>query len=175
MKRADKLLSYIDTKVKYDLLEVGCGDGAISKYIARKYPFEVIGVDIDPEMIRSADEGILDMPNIRFLEANATSLPFPDENYNIVLSFGMMHHVPYWREAVAEIRRVLKPGGYFVYADLIHIRPLAKVYKFIKHSYGVTNMDDFKKFLRDNNFTAVNESFNHAVIWNNCEAVYQRN
>ena len=175
MKRAERLLSCIDMQGKCNLLEVGCGNGAVSKHIARKYPFEVTGVDIDQEMIRSADKGIFDIPNIRFVEADATSLPFPDENYNIVLSFGVMHHVSSWLEALAEIRRVLKPGGYFVYADLIYIGPIAKVFKLFKHSYGVTNMNDLNKFLRDNNFTTINESYRNAVVWYNCEAVYRRN
>ena len=108
MKHAEKLLLSIDMQKKCNFLEIGCGNGAISKHIAGKYPFEVTGIDVDPEMIQSAEKGILDMPDIRFVETDATSLPFSDENYHIVISFGMIHHILNWREVLLKIRRVLK-------------------------------------------------------------------
>ena len=82
INRAEKLLHYTNVKEKQNLLEVGCGIGAVSRYLAKKYFLNVTGVDIDPEQIKLARESIDDMPNIRFLEADATALPFPDGNFD---------------------------------------------------------------------------------------------
>ena len=74
-------------KEKQNYLEIGCGDGAISKHIFKKYHLNVTGTDVDAEMIRLAKKNIGNMQNIRFLEFSATNLPFQDNNYDIVLSF----------------------------------------------------------------------------------------
>lgn len=53
--------------------------------------------------------------------------PFDDESFDIVATFKTLHHVPQWEAAVAEMVRVLKPGGRLVYADLVVPRWLAVV------------------------------------------------
>ena len=175
MERAESLLSMVDVGKKQSFLEVGCGNGAVSRFVAGKFPLEVTGVDIDPEMIRWAREKASNMPNIRFLEADATSLPFPDGDFDIVLSFGVMHHISGWLEALAEIGRVLKSGGYFVYADLIYGKRLARIAKSFRHSYGVTNMHDLENFIQQNKFSTIYASMKNDVVWHNCEAVYRKN
>jgi ubiquinone/menaquinone biosynthesis C-methylase UbiE len=101
------------------LLDLGCGTGAAARYVAREKQFDVTGVDIDPgqlELARTrAGEAATRM---RFLEADATSLPFHDRTFDIVLSFMAMHHVPSWRTALDEVARILKPGGSFMYRDI---------------------------------------------------------
>ena len=48
------------------------------------------------------------------------SMPFEDAQFDAVFSFGVLHHIPVgWRQAVAEVARVLEPGGWFVFTDLI--------------------------------------------------------
>jgi cyclopropane fatty-acyl-phospholipid synthase-like methyltransferase len=64
VKRADKLLSFVNVKEKHNFLEVGCGSGAVSKHVAKKYLLKVTGIDVDPEQIQLAQQNINDIPNI---------------------------------------------------------------------------------------------------------------
>ena len=75
-------------------MEVGCGNGAVSNYVAVKYPLEVVGTDIDLDQIQLAQQHISNLKNLRFFEADATNLPFADSEFDLVLSFGVMHHIP---------------------------------------------------------------------------------
>ena len=174
INRAEKLLHFVNVKGKQNFLEVGCGNGAVSKYVAKKYLLNVTGVDIDPEQIKLAQENTGDIPNIHFLEVDATNLPFQDNDFDIVLSFGVMHHISNWLDALGEIRRVLKPQGYFVYADLVYSELIAKFGRSFKHSYGITTMDDLNSFIQKNGFSTIHASMTNALIWHHCEFVYQR-
>ena len=175
IKRAEKLLSLVNLKEKQNFLEVGCGSGAVSKYVAKKYHLNVTGVDVDPEQIQLAQENIDDIPNVHFLTTDATNLPFPDNGFDIVLSFGVTHHISNWLDALREIRRVLKPKGYFIYFDLIYPELMAKFGRSFKHSYGMTTMHDLNSFIQESDFSTIHASMTNSLIWHNCEFVYRRN
>lgn len=170
--RVKKLLQLANVKENQKYLEVGCGVGAVCKYVAENYLLNVTGIDIDPEQIQIAQEGSKDVKNIRFLIAEATDLPFPDEDFDIVLSFGTTHHIPNWLDALSEIRRVLKPKGYFIYYDLLYSRLLAKLGRSFKHSYGITTMPELNSFIQRSNFSTVYASAKNSLIWYDYEAVY---
>jgi len=170
----EKLLSFVTVKERQNFLEVGCGNGAVTKHIARKYLLNVTGIDVDPEMIQLAQENIDDVPNIRFLEADVTDLPFHDNEFDIILSFGVMHHVSNWLGGLKEMERVLKPKGYFICLDFIYTWLLAKMVKLFGHSYGVITIHDLGSFIEKNNFSAIHSSLSRGFFVNSYEAVYQK-
>ncbi|MCK4247972.1 MAG: class I SAM-dependent methyltransferase, partial [Methanomicrobia archaeon] len=92
INRAQNLLEFMELKENQDFLEIGCGSGAVSKYIAEKYHLNVTGVDVDPEQIEFAKKNT-NVSNLRFLVADAAHLAFEDNSFDIVLSFGVMHHI----------------------------------------------------------------------------------
>ena len=101
------------------VLEVGAGAGAVAERIAGENPdvsFSV--VDIDPKMVASARERLAGVPNVVVEQADATALPFADASFDAVLSCLMLHHVIEWEAALAEVKRVLKPGGRLIGYDL---------------------------------------------------------
>jgi len=170
----DNLFSFVNIKGKQNFLEVGCGNGAVSKHIAKKYRVKVTGTDVDPGMIQLAQENIDNVPNIRFLEADTTSLPFQDNDFDIVLSFGVMHHIPNWLGALDEINRVLKPKGYFIFFDLFYSNWATKIGKFFKNKYGITTMHDLSLFIEKNNFSTIYSSpLSKGLFGNSYQAVYQ--
>ena len=175
INRAEKLLHFVDMKEEQNFLEVGCGSGAVSKHIARKYRLNVTGIDIDLEQIQLARENIDDIPNIQFSVVDATKLPFQDNDFDIVLSFGVMHHISNWLDAFGEIRRVLKPKGYFIYADIVFYESIARFGRSFKHSYGVTTMPDLNSFIQESHFSTIHTSLKKSLIWHHYEAVYQGN
>lgn len=96
-------------------LEMGCGRGLGMEIILDRFgAAEVHGFDLDPSMVRLARRR-LSRRGIRprFWVGTATSIPCSDGKYDQVFDFGIIHHVIRWREALAEVFRVLKPGGRF--------------------------------------------------------------
>ena len=175
INRAERLLHFVDTSEGQNFLEVGCGNGAVSKHMAQKYSLNVTGVDIDPEQVQLATKNANDTPNVRFLAADATSLPCQDNDFDIVLSSGVMHHIANWLDALGEIRRVLRPKGYFIYYDLIYKQLTARLGRLFQHSYGITTRQDLDSFIKKNGFSTIHTSMANSLIWYELEAVYQSN
>jgi len=96
-------------------VEIGCGPGHITAKMAETGA-TVIGVDLVPAMIETAR--VL-YPEIEFIDANAEQLPFADDSLDAVLVNFTIHHFARPEVACTEIRRVLKPGGRFVFAGPI--------------------------------------------------------
>lgn len=93
------------------VLEVGCGNGyVLSRYA--QHGADVFGVDITPTAVQLCKQRFahMNLPGT-FQEADAEKLPFADATFDCVCSMGVLHHVPDTPRAVAEIHRVLKPGG----------------------------------------------------------------
>ena len=170
--RAERLLHSVDLSGKQAFLEVGCGSGAVSNHLAREYSLSVTGTDIDPDQVRRAEQGSDNLSNIRFLVTDATDLPFQDGEFDIVLSFGVMHHISNWLDAFEEIHRVLKVGGYFIYWDLVYPRLTARIAQLFKNKYGVTTLNDIDLFVARNSLSAIHTSLTKRVVFNHYEAIY---
>jgi ubiquinone/menaquinone biosynthesis C-methylase UbiE len=105
------------------VLDVGCGTGAVTLPAKQRVgdTGEAAGIDPSPEMIevarRKARRAGLE---IDFRVGVIESLPYPDETFDAVTSSLMMHHLPepLQVEGLAEIMRVLKPGGRLLIADM---------------------------------------------------------
>ncbi len=98
------------------ILEVGCGRGVGAKFIYDTYqPAYLYLMDLDLEMIKLASQrvnGQNDKP-LYFCVADAARLPYADNALDAVFGFGFLHHVPAWRDGLAEVARVLKKGGVY--------------------------------------------------------------
>ena len=176
LKLASKLLDFIELDNKTDFLELGCGNGLVSKYLARNYSSSVIGIDVDPEQIELARKGTNNTPNIRFLEADATNLPLDDSSFDVVLSFGVFHHILNWQDALKEIKRVLRPGGYFVYADLVYPETITRMDSSSSYSFGLVtiNIDKLNSFIKQSGFRTIHSLLTKSFVCRNYEAVYRR-
>ena len=93
------------------LLEIGCGMGTDLASFARGGA-NVHAVDLTPRHLAIARQRLLseDHP-VRLARSDGEALPFPSDAFDVVYSFGVLHHTPGTETAVEEIRRVLKPGG----------------------------------------------------------------
>lgn len=103
------------------VLDVGSGRGVGMELLLEQFQAgEVCGVDLDPEQVERARRRLSGRFEGRWnIEtAGVERLPFEDGSFDAVFDFGMLHHVPVWQAGVAEIRRVLRPGGRFFFEEV---------------------------------------------------------
>ncbi|WP_374441773.1 methyltransferase domain-containing protein [Stella sp.] len=94
------------------VLEVGCGVGAQTVALARRSPLaEFTAVDIAPASLAAAREATAGFANVRFRQADAGRLPFADRSFDHAFVCFLLEHLPRPAAALAEILRVLRPGG----------------------------------------------------------------
>lgn len=100
-----------------DILEVGCGSGYAASLITAEAPNSYTGLDIMPEQLQIVRAR--NLPNAVFVEGSADDLSqFPDQSFDVVMDFCILHHVEGWRTFFDECRRVLKDDGSIYIADL---------------------------------------------------------
>lgn len=93
------------------LLEVGCGIGIDTVSLARR-GYQVTAVDLTESAIEIARKrAVVEGLEIDYRTGDGESLDFDEATFDVVYSFGVIHHTPDMEKAVREIHRVLKPGG----------------------------------------------------------------
>lgn len=97
------------------VLEIGLGQGADAEQLIRRGAI-YSGVDLTAESVERVKMrcALRDLDHDQIVQGSAVSLPFADETFDMVYSFGVLHHIPEISLAQAEIARVLKPGGHLV-------------------------------------------------------------
>lgn len=102
------------------ILEVGCGPASLWAPVLHRVPpgWRITLTDFSEGMLAEAERALESAPQevaaqFAFRQANAQDLPFPDAAFDAVVANHMLYHVPDRRKAIAEVRRVLKPGGTF--------------------------------------------------------------
>jgi SAM-dependent methyltransferase len=105
-----------------DVLDLGCGTGAITRGIADRVgpTGSAIGVDESGAMLSAAGVGAHARLKLSFVEGDALALPFPDDSFDVVSSARMLQWLREPERAVAEMRRVARPGGLVVILDYDH-------------------------------------------------------
>lgn len=103
----------IDPFYKKSILDSGCGPGRYVNVISNYNPMKIIGLDSGKDIV-DINNKELKGKNISFINGNSTKLPFNDEEFDFVLSAGVLHHVNMPIEkTIPEHSRVIKDGGLF--------------------------------------------------------------
>ena len=100
------------------VLEVGCGHGGGASYLMRTlHPASYTGLDLNPAGIAFCQKRH-NLPGLEFVQGDAENLPFPDQSFDAVINIESSHCYPRFPRFLAEVARVLRPGGHLLYADL---------------------------------------------------------
>jgi ubiquinone/menaquinone biosynthesis C-methylase UbiE len=140
------------------VLDVGCGTGTLAIEVQNRVgrAGRVVGVDPSPQQIaRARSKAARRHMAIDFQIGVIEHLAFPDQTFDVVLSTLMMHHLPNTlkRQGLAEIARVLKPGGRLVIADFK--RKQERQGQAARFHAGGSNMQDLAALVSDAGFSEV--------------------
>jgi len=102
-------------------LEVGCGQGVALVALARlRAPSRLVGIDVDPQAVVAARRALnAERIDAEVHVADVRSLPFEDGSFDVVIDFGTLFHIARAEVGLAEISRVLTPGGLLVHETKI--------------------------------------------------------
>ena len=106
------------------VLDIGCGTGILTRQLAQALNSGAnayaVGLDAAPKMIQVARRHAMRIANVRFDVGAAEALPYADQSFDCAVSTFFFHHIDaeLKRRALAELRRVLKPGGRLVIVDV---------------------------------------------------------
>jgi SAM-dependent methyltransferase len=100
-----------------DVLEVSCGHGGGASYLTRTLQLSrYTGLDLNPTGIRFCRQRH-QVDGLAFMLGDAGHLPFPVNTFDAVINVEASHCYPAFPRFLAEVARVLRPGGHFLYAD----------------------------------------------------------
>ena len=122
----DEFISAAGIEPGMRVLEIGCGSGAFTTFVARAVGSEglVEALDIQPGMLAQLKKKLelpeyVDLQNINLHEASAYDLPFDDGGLDLVYMITVLPEIPDQDRALAEVYRVLEPGGILAVAELL--------------------------------------------------------
>lgn len=139
----EELLYWAKVSSARNILDVGCGIGGSTLYLARKFDATACGISLSPVQVSRAKErakvfGLED--KVRFELADALNMPFADNSFDLVWSLESGEHMPDKTLFLQECYRVLQPGGTLILATWCH-RPT--------NSFAGELTEDEKKHLRE--------------------------
>ena len=178
----EECLAWAKVQTASQILDVGCGIGGSSLYLAEKFGASAEGITLSPVQANRATQraeaaGL--SQRVGFQVADALAIPFPDESFDLVWSMESGEHMPNKQKFLQECYRVLKPGGKFLMATWCH-RPtppaltpdeqqhLEKIYRVYCLPY-VISLPDYAQIAQETGFTAIQTAdWSEAVapFWN---------
>jgi ubiquinone/menaquinone biosynthesis C-methylase UbiE len=156
------LLEELDVRNKR-VLDIGCGIGGPAFVLAEKYGANVVGIDIESEVVararRSAKELEIDT-RCEFLLVEPGPMSFPDDSFDIVLSSGVIMQIEDKQQVFEEALRVLKPGGVLTSYDWM--KPdrefsddMRYWFKMERLTYDMKTFAEYEALLRDAGFMEI--------------------
>ncbi len=120
LERELLLLRTLGLAPQHDVLEIGCGPGFLTGAVATLLPQgKATGLDLSSEMLAVARTVVApEHPNLSFEQGSAYELPFADDSFDFAYSRLVFQHLADPQAALAEARRVVKPGGMVCVVDI---------------------------------------------------------
>ncbi|MGD9055421.1 MAG: class I SAM-dependent methyltransferase [Desulfobacterales bacterium] len=142
--RIDQRLAELSAHSITNVLELGCGIGAVAAYLAQNYNMHVWGTDTDPAQIHIARQRYPETAHLTYRVEDAANLSFEDADFDLVVSQNVFHHMVKWQSAVREIARVLKEGGYLLWLDLAFPKWIAQPFRPLVKQHGLYCISEAK-------------------------------
>ena len=121
-----------------DIIELGCGAARLARELLARYPAtRVTGLEVDA--IQHARNLAAPAERLRFIAAGAQAIPLPDAQFDLALMLKSLHHVPQsiMDQALAEVRRVLRPGGHLYVSEPVFAGALNEITRLFNDEQAV--------------------------------------
>lgn len=137
-----------DRKLRGHALEIGGGSGAMAEQLLELHPqLRVTVLDIDPAMTAAATRRLRRFGHrANAVTADVSAAPYPDQSFDLVLSWLMLHHTVTWERALAEAHRVLRPGTLLGY-DLLDTASARLIHRIDRSEHRLFRSDDLRRAL----------------------------
>ena len=161
-RRADLLAENGEVRPGRRVLELGCGTGVFLRKLA-VHGAEITGIDLSADLLARCAARMAGAANVTLVRGNAEQMPIPEGAFDSVYGSSILHHLGL-EAALAEVRRVLRPGGRLAFAEPNILNPqVAVMFRLgmTKEYFGVSPDEmAFSRFraarvLRATGFTAV--------------------
>ena len=127
-----EVLKLADNQTPTSILDIGCGTGRLLRKSQVRWPnAQLAGIDPAEAMIEQAKQLF---PQGRFYIAMTESIPLPNASIDLAFSTMSFHHWSNQKTAINEISRILRPGGKFILADIVHPRGLSSIFRHYKRN-----------------------------------------
>lgn len=160
-KTIEKIPGHIEGKT---ILDLGTGTGSALLILAEKKPKKLVGLDLSPEMISKAREKTKKIPFVELVVADAEKIPYPDNYFDYIICNNIFHHffAEKPRKVLAEVRRILKNGGWFLMEDLLPpviFKPFFSfVIRIIEGPIHIYNFSETKKLFLEAGFDNIRQN-----------------
>ena len=150
--RIRQCLSELPSEALKDVLELGCGIGAVAAFLSENYNMKVWGTDYDQEQIQIARKRHPENEYLNYRVEDAERLSFQDACFDLVVSQNVFHHLSKWQAAVGEVARVLRPGGFLLWLDLTFPRWIGKFFQPFVKNHSLYCIGDVKYVFEKHGF-----------------------
>lgn len=144
--RLEQTFSRLPQRDDLDVLEVGCGAGYGATYLEGRYK-RYLGIDYAAELIRYANE-VNKCPGAEFETCNVEALA-DDRKFDVVFMIGVLHHLDKPAEVLAQMRDVLKPGGWFVANEPQRGNPIIGAARAVRKRIDSAYSEDQREYSAD--------------------------
>lgn len=136
----------LHTEIGPEVLEIGCGSGAMAAEVLRVQPgiTRYTATDVDPAMVALARRQLAAEPRAEVQVVDAAGLPFADATFDTVTSWLMLHHTITWEQVLADAARALKPGGRLVGYDLADSARSRAIHRLTRSTVRMLDPDDLR-------------------------------
>ncbi len=148
-RRAQLILKAIEHLYNPLVLELGCGTGALTRYLLEMKPdMRLIGLDVSPSCVHEAIKRFKPYLGADFQVANAYQLPIESDSADVMVAASVIHHLDV-EQALKESFRVLKPGGVIWFSEPNMVNPQVAIEKNVRFvGKLLQNSEDETAFFR---------------------------
>lgn len=167
-------LEALDLSSIEDVLEIGCGIGTVSAILAETYNFNVIGTDFDPAQIKEAQKRYPDYDNLHYQVEDGANLSFDNASMDLAIAQNVFHHIPDWQKAFWEVHRILRPGGFLMWLDIVFVAPLRSVLSAVERNESVFSLNEITQVSREIGFTEHYHESTPLLLFTQHQYVFQK-
>lgn len=151
------------------LLDAGCGQGKSFKHLRQVFaPSRLLGVDADPDSLTmSRAEARTHGINVELIGSDCAALQLPDASVDMLFCHQTFHHLVEQEQALAEFYRVLKPGGYLLFAESTEAYIDTWVIRWLfRHPMHVQkSAEQYLQMIRDQGFQFGPQNVSYPYLW----------